>query len=136
MPDSLQQPLFHEDLAGALNHLISALGGPKKVGSAMWPSITNPEKAGRKLSDCLNDNHLQKFSPDDVMWLLREGRKAGIHSAMAFINEECGYAAPQPVDPENEAAALQRQFIQSVKQQAEMLKRMERLSLPTIKAVI
>lgn len=131
-----QIPIFHEDLNEALKHLVNALGGPKVVGDAMWPAMQNPEKAGRKIADCLNNNHQQKFSPDEIIWLLCEGRKVGIHSAMAWIAGECGYAPPQPIEPEDEAAALQRQFIQSVKQQSEMLKRMERLSLPcAVKAV-
>lgn len=130
-----QTPLFHEDLNAALTHLISALGGAKKVGSEMWPSITPPEKAGRKISDCLNDSHQQRFTFDDLMWLLRAGRAAGVHSAMAFLAEECGYDQPRPIEPVDEAAELQRQFNQSVKQQQEILRRMERISLPTMKAV-
>lgn len=135
MPEH-QQPLFHEDLNHALDYLISALGGNKKVAVDLWPSMESaPDKAGRKLSDCLNDNHQQKLSPTELLWLLAEGRKQGIHSAMAFITGECGYADPQPIEPEDEAAELQRQFIAAQKEMSAALKRMERLSLPSVKAV-
>lgn len=129
-----QTPLFHEDLNSALGYLISALGGNKQVGAALWPSMS-PEKAGRKLADCLNDNHQQKFSPDDIVWLLSEGRKAGVHSVMAYLCQECGYSDPQPIEPENEAAELQRQFIQGVSTLGAILKRAEKLNLPAVKAV-
>lgn len=130
-----QQPLFHEDINHALDYLISALGGNKKVAVALWPSMEKaPDKAGRKLSDCLNDNHQQKLSPTELLWLLAEGRKQGIHSAMAFITGECGYAAPQAIEPEDEAAQLQREFIAAKKELGTMLIRMERLNLPAFGA--
>jgi hypothetical protein len=133
MPEQLS--LVHEDLNEALKHLISAMGGPKVIGDAMWPAMKNPEKAGRKVADCLNSNHQQKFSPDEVIWLLCEVRKKGIHSAMAWISEECGYAAPQPIVPEDEAAKLQRQFINATQELAQIMKRAEKFNLPTVKAV-
>lgn len=122
-----QTPLFHEDLNAALGYVISALGGNKRIGSAMWPAMS-PDKAGRKLADCLNDNHQQRFSPDDIMWLLAEGRRAGVHSAMVFIACECGYEQPQPIEPEDERAKLQRQYIEATKAMALLASRMERLS--------
>jgi hypothetical protein len=54
---------------------------------------------------------------------------------MAYISRECGYADPQPVEPEDEAAELQRQFIQAQQQMTQMLKRMEKLNLPGLKGV-
>lgn len=129
-----QEELFHEDINAALGHVISALGGNKKVGVELWPSLS-ADQAGKKVSNCLNSEHAQQFHPCDIVWILREGRKAGAHSAMGFINQECGYAPPQPIEPEDESAELQRQFIASVKQQAEMLKRMERLSLPAVRSI-
>lgn len=129
MKNQHQPPLFHEDLNSALSYLISALGGNKKVGNDMWPSMT-PDKAGRKIADCLNDNHQQKFSPDDIIWLLREGRKAGIHSAMAYLNTECGYQEPKAVEPEDEYAALMRDFLSAQQHMELLVDRMERLTPP------
>lgn len=122
-----QQALFHEDLLAALGHTISALGGNKKVGAALWPSLS-PDAAGRKVAACLNSDHAQHFHPCDIVWLLREARKIGSHSAMSYLTQECGYATPQPMDPEDEAAELQRQFIQSVKNQERIVKQLERLT--------
>ena len=128
-----QEALFHEDLNGALGHVISALGGAKDVGVQLWPSLS-ADTAGRKVSHCLNHDHAQQFHPQEVIWLLSEARKRGVHSAMSYICREVGYADPQPIEPEDEAAALQRLFVEAVNTQAQILKRMERLSLP-MKAV-
>jgi len=128
----MQEELFHEDINAALGHVIAAIGGYKRVGVELWP--TQPaDQAGRKLANCLNPDHAQNLHPSDVLWILREGRKKGIHSAMAFIAGECGYANPSPVEPEDEAAALQRQFIEAQQQMAQMMRRMEKLSLPGLK---
>ena len=123
-----QTPLFHEDLNAALVHLVSALGGPKKVAASMWPAIKCPEKAGRRLSDCLRDNHQQKLDLEDLLWLLEAGRKAGIHSAMAFITDQAGYDRPKPLEPEDERAKLQREYTEATKMMAQIADRMERLN--------
>lgn len=129
-----QEPLFHEDLNGALGYVISALGGAKVVGNGLWPSMP-VDKAGRKVSDCLNENHAQKFSLDDLLWILAEARKRGVHSAMAFINNHAGYAAPVPIEPEDQLAALQREFIQAHQGISELMRKMERFNLPAVKGV-
>jgi hypothetical protein len=130
----MQEELFHEDLNAALTHVITALGGMKRVGVELWPSQP-ADQAGRKLANCLNGAHAQELHPTEVLWILAEGRKKGVHTAMAYISRECGYADPQPVEPEDEAAELQRQFIQAQQQMTQMLKRMEKLNLPGLKGV-
>lgn len=128
----MQEELFHEDLNAALSHVIAGLGGMKRVGVELWPT-QSADQAGRKLANCLNPDHAQHLHPADVIWILAEGRRQGIHSGMAFITRECGYADPQPVEPEDEAAKLQRQFIAAQEQMSQMLKRMEKLNLPTVR---
>lgn len=130
----MQEELFHEDIYAALSHVISAIGGAKHVGVELWPSLS-ADKAGRKVADCLNSDRAQQFHPDELVWILSEARKKGVHSAMAFITTECGYADPTPVEPEDEAAKLQREFIAAQAQMTQMLKRMEKLNLPTLQRV-
>lgn len=122
-----QTPLFHEDLRAALGYVISALGGNKRVGSSMWPSMS-PDKAGRKVADCLSDSHAQRFTEEDIMWILRAGRQAGVHSAMAFLTTECGYEPPRPLEPEDERAKLQRDYIAATQLMREIANRMDRLA--------
>jgi hypothetical protein len=130
----VQEELFHEDINAALNHVIAAIGGMKAVGVELWPSLS-ADKAGRKVADCLNSDRAQQFHPDELIWILSEARKKGVHSAMAFITGECGYADPVPVEPEDEAAKLQREFIAAQAQMTQMLKRMEKLNLPVVRGV-
>lgn len=130
----MQEELFHEDINAAIGHVVAAIGGPKKVGYELWPTLS-PDAAGRRLSDCLNSDRTQQLHPADLIWILKEGRRHGIHSAMAFLSRQCGYADPAPVEPEDESAKLQRDFILAQQQMQQMLKRMERLNLPGLKGV-
>ena len=45
---------------------------------------------------------------------------------MEFVAADAGYAAPQPIEPRDEMAELQRAFIESVNLQAKLAERMER----------
>jgi hypothetical protein len=121
-----QPALFHEDIWQALRDCVSALGGAKVVGDKLRPEI-GPEKSGRWLLDCLNPDKQDKLSVEQLLLILAEARKANCHVAAHYIAQVTGYAEPQPVEPEDERAALQRMFVESVRQQNEILKRFERL---------
>lgn len=120
------QALFFEDLNDALREAVRVCGGMKVVGAQLWPEKT-PEAAGRLLSDCLNPHRAERLTPDHLLLVLRLARGRGFHRAMAFIAESIGYQA-QPIEPEDERAQLQRLFSESVRQQGEILRRMEKLS--------
>lgn len=130
----MQEELFHEDINAAIGHAIAALGGSKRVGAELWPTLT-VDAAGRRVADCLNPDRTQQFHPSDLLWILKAARQVGCHSAMAHLCREAGYADPQPVEPEDEAAKLQREFIKAQQQMAQMLKRMERLNMPQVRGV-
>lgn len=69
------------------------------------------------------------------MVLLRAARQAGEHTAMNWLAGEIGYQA-MPVEPEDEAAELQRRFIETGQMMARMAQRIEALSSRTnLKAV-
>jgi hypothetical protein len=122
----MQSALFHESLNDALREVVVALGGTKKVGAMMRPEKTVDE-AGRWVNDCLNPDRREKFDPDQVLFLMREGRKVNCHAAMHFMCGDAGYMAAQPIEPEDELAALQRQFIETSKGVAAIATRIERL---------
>lgn len=124
---SNQNVLFSEDIYDALGDVVRALGGTKAVGILMRPEKPADE-AGKWVKDCLNRNRLEKFDPEQVLWLLRKGREIGCHSAITYICDEAGYARPSPLEPEDERAALQRQYIESVRQAKQIADRMERLN--------
>lgn len=120
-----QQSLFHETLTEALQDCIRALGGAKAVGHAMRPE-KSIDDARRWLLDTLNPDRAEKLAPDQVLWILKESRKVGCHAAMAYIARECGYAEPQPIEPEDERATLQREYIAAVKTLSAIQTRLER----------
>jgi hypothetical protein len=123
----MQSALFHESLNDALREVILALGGTKKVAAQMRPEKTVDE-AARWISDCLNPDRREKLDPEQVLWLLREARKVGCHSALHFMCAEAGYSPALPIEPQDEIAELQRNFIESTKHLSRMAARIEQLS--------
>jgi hypothetical protein len=64
--------------------------------------------------------------PEDMTTL----RERGCHAVMTYLARECGYADPVPVEPEDERAALQRQFVEASRAIAVIAERIERMSRP------
>lgn len=121
--------LFHESLSDALRECIAVCGGLKRVGGKLWPEI-EADAAGRRLSDCLNDAKREKLSPEQVLLILRLAREVGCHAGVNFMLRDLGYADAQPIEPEDERAALQRQFIESTRALAKLAQRIETLGSP------
>lgn len=109
----------------ALIDAVKALGGSKQVGPTLWPEKT-PDAAQRLLLACLNEDRSERLSPDQVLMVLRMARAKGHHGAIAYMLNDLGYAPTQPVEPRDESAELQRQFMESVRVQAAIVDRMEK----------
>lgn len=116
-----------ESLNEALIELVKALGGSKQVGPRLWPDAA-PDAAQRKLLDCLNDDRPHHLTPSQLMLLLRLGRERGLHQCVEFMLHDLGYAAPVPVEPLDELAELQRQFLEATRQMQAVAHRMEHLN--------
>lgn len=114
-----------ESLNDALIDAVKALGGSKQVGYKLWPE-KSVDAAQRHLLACLNEDKPERLTPDHLMMLLRLARGVGHHESLAFILDELGYAPTQPIEPRDEAAELQRQFMESVRLQAAIVERMEK----------
>lgn len=106
--------MFVEDLNDAIRATINALGGMKSVGVAMRPEKSAVD-AGKWLADCLNPAKRDRLDPDQLAFIRRLGRESGCHVLASYEMREAGYSRPQPIAPEDEAAELQRKFIESVK---------------------
>ncbi len=130
MSTQFQPQLIHESIVDALRDAVRAIGGSKKVGGLLWPAKTL-EDAKNRVNDCLNPARADKFAPEEVLFILREARAVGFHSAMDFIAAECGYTRPEPVAPTDELAQLQREYITAVKQLQVLTQRMERVVQPS-----
>ena len=131
----MEQPsLFHESVYEALKATVAGLGGAKMVAPTLFPE-KGVEDATRYLLDCLNADRSAELKPECVVLLLRLARAKGVHVGMAYIAGEAGYVV-QPVEPEDEVAELQRQFIASAAAMQELATRIERASARVnIKAV-
>src|SRR5699024_10365336 len=109
-----QIPLFYDTYEDAVRDAVMALGGMKKTGNLLWPAMS-ADDAGRKLAHCLNTDKREKLDLGELRLIRSAARKAGIHTLAAYEMRDAGYADPQPVAPEDEAAQLQREFIAAVK---------------------
>ncbi|MCL2298367.1 MAG: hypothetical protein FWC38_00815 [Proteobacteria bacterium] len=123
-----QDELFHETLNDALVDTVKAVGGFKSVGHDLWPEKTVRE-AEQRLRDCLNPDRRDRLTPEQALWLIRKGREAGYHAAARFICLEAGYAPPQPVEPEDQKAVLQRQYIEATKTLARLVQRIDSMEI-------
>lgn len=126
-----QIPLFVEDYSEAIRATVNALGGFKKIGHELKPD-KGVEEAGRWLADCCNAEKREKLSPAELAFIRRKARIEGCHILAAFEMREAGYHEPMPIEPEDERAALQREFIQMGKVFTGLLSRMERAGLKVV----
>lgn len=129
----MQERLFFEDINEALREAVNILGGAKRVGPLFWPEKT-VEQAHSLLLACLNAERKERLTPEQVLLLLKWAREKGFHGAMHFICAEAGYRA-EPVDPEDERAKLQREFIAAVHEAKHLGDRLERLTQPPLQSV-
>lgn len=113
-------------LNDALIELVKTLGGSKVVGVKLWPA-KGIEAAQRHLLACLNAERSEKLALEEVVHIMRLGREAGQHSAMAWICQELGYSTPSPLSREDEVDRLQRDFIAATKSLALMAERIQTL---------
>lgn len=117
---------LYEDETDALRELVRELGGTKIVGSLLRPDLA-PDRAGAWLKDCLNPERPERLQPSQLFHLLKLGHDKSIHGPCEFILGNVGYAV-SPIEPEDEKAALQRAYIESVNVQRRIVERMERLT--------
>lgn len=119
--------MSYESINEALIDCVKAAGGSKQVGPQLWPEKT-PDAAQRALLDCLNEERPSKLSPDQVLLVLRLARAKGHHDGIAFVLGDLGYQPTQPIEPRDEAAELQRQFMDVMNKAETLVQRMERAS--------
>lgn len=122
-----QASLFYDSILDACRDTIFAIGGYKTIGKLLRPELM-ADAAGRWLADCVNPGKDTRLNPEQLLLLARLGREKGSHILATYFNRQAGYADPVPVEPEDERAALQRQFIEAQKSMQVMLDRMSRLA--------
>lgn len=122
-----QNELFHEDIYEALRTDILALGGTKKVGLLLWPE--KKLKAGDHLNNCLNSTRNEKLDAEQILLIKSEAKKAGSFATVFFECDEIGMTRPSPIEPEDQKAALQREFISTVEGLNTLAGKLEKLGV-------
>ena len=115
-----------DSLNQSLVECVKACGGSKQVGPLLWPE-KSPDAAQRLLLDCLNDDRPAHLTPDALLFIMRLAHSKGYHGGMGYLCERLGYAPPVPITPVDEAAELQREFIEASHLMATLVAKMERL---------
>lgn len=123
----MQMSLIHETVNDAIREAIHFVGGNKKVGALLYPEMPVDQAAGR-VRDCLNPDRRELFSPEQVLMIARLAKAAGNNSIMEFMALELGYLKPVAVDPDDEIARLQREFVEATKSLHHMASRIEAIS--------
>jgi hypothetical protein len=128
-------PIF-SDWNEALDAVVHALGGFKKVGVMLRPELgEKPLAAAQWLRDCLNADKPERLNPDQVFMLLRLARAENYHAAKHWMDAELGYEQGRPLKPADEAASLQQRGADLVRELRTITERLERLSQPPLAAV-
>ena|SRR5690242_19970402 len=120
-----------ESYREALLATIMALGGFKRVGAELWPTL-DIEDARARLTHCLSEHKREVLSPESLRMIRRIARAADVHTLAVYEMRDAGYSDPQPIDPEDERASLQRQFIESTRSLQALIVRMERAGLRAV----
>jgi hypothetical protein len=94
-----QPPLFVESLADAVHALAMMCGGWKGLACQLKPELAeDPEKAGRWLSDALNDDRREVLHADHLIRALKIGRAADCHVLKHWLDESTEYEKSQPAE--------------------------------------
>lgn len=125
-----QQQLFYETWNDVLRATVDFLGGPKEVGSMLWPEKTVSE-AHRACLDCLNPERPHQFGEKEHL-LISLARAKDFHLPMVWLSQRFNYAPPQPIEPQDQIAELQRQFIRAVETASGFAKLLERTRLKAV----
>lgn len=120
--------LFHESLIDAVGSAIHAAGGTKRVAGLLWPPLDGTS-ASAKLRACLNPDQSHKLAPEELLRIAALAKEAGDHSIMSYLAMALGYEQPTPVTPEDQASALQQQFVDAVQLAAKFASQLTRLGI-------
>jgi hypothetical protein len=124
------------DWNDALDGVVHALGGYKKVGVLLRPELNSkPQAASQWLRDCLNPDRAERLNPDQVFMLLRLARGIDYHAAKHWMDAELGYEQGRPLSPTDEASTLASRGADLVRELRTITERLERITQPPLTMV-
>jgi hypothetical protein len=115
-----------ESFDDALVEAIRSLGGSKKVGVELWPTM-DIGAAQRKLIACMSESRPEKLSTDEVMFIMRRARDAGCHVVIEWMCAELGYSRPAPIAREDARERIQLEVLAATKTLTAALAQLQRL---------
>lgn len=120
----LQSHLFHERIEDAISAVIDRCGGRKAFACELYPDKP-PRDAHNLLDACLNPERREKLAPSQLLFVMKRGRSSDCHDLALFLMRESGYSDPLPVDPEDEVAKMQREFIDATRRLTSLAAKIE-----------
>jgi len=125
-----QEVLFHERIEDAIAAVADTIGR-KRVACELWPDKS--ERDALNLFDaCVNPERREKLAPSQVVFVAKLGRARGLHAIVQYLARELCYADPVPIEPEDEKAKLQREYIEAARHISRMAERIEHLERPAL----
>jgi hypothetical protein len=116
MGELLQAELLdHVIPEDALTADIAQLGGPMKVGKKLRIEMDQKE-ARNWLLNCLNPNHAQNLTQAQIALIVSWARQVGSTHYAEYWATSNNMTKPIKIQPEDEKARLQREFIRAVSQ--------------------
>ncbi len=127
-----QRALFYESYRAALREDCKAVDGTqawaKVVGKILFPEISDPIEAGRRLNDKTNPNREDRLSDEQERHIMRLAReKRGFSAALDFICDDAEFERTTPKDRRDEAVELQARAERTLAEFKQVTERYERL---------
>jgi len=117
---TVQSQLFHDTIFDAIGADIAACGGFKAVAGKLWPA-ENVVTAATKLRNAINPEQAQKLCPEEVLTIKHLACEAGSFATIQYEAQALSYRV-EWVQPEDEQARLQREFITTAERMESLLK--------------
>jgi hypothetical protein len=120
--EPVQNKLFFDCIEDAIGKDIEALGGAKKAAAIFYPDKT-PEQGSALIRAWKNPDRNERPTPTQVLLLKKKAKEVGSFATISYEAQEIGFSF-ELIDPEDEAALIERENNQLFK---EILRRQDRL---------
>lgn len=94
----MQLEMLIEDVNQAFSDAVRMCGGAKEVGMKLRPEL-DPADAGNWVLNCCNPKHSQKFSLDQIQYLILMFNEHGCHLGINTLCRDGNYGEPTPITP-------------------------------------
>jgi hypothetical protein len=119
-----QAELFYDTIYDAIHNAILSCDGFKVVAGKLWPAM-KPSSAYARLKSCVDEHKDEKLCMEEVLVIAKLAKERGNHALMQYLGDELGYSI-QALEPEDERAAIQREFVNAVERLEQIQQRMAR----------